>query len=219
MVDRAATPRFKPLLGSGTASLAEGVWTGRFAATDPKQNALGETTFTHTMATGTGTAHINAPKITFCPEWPAARRSVAAAGGATPGRRQRRAYRRYRLDARGHHQPGKLTILSLDFMTPLGKAHAVKSDIALTSLLPPITAPGQGLTISRIDWTLPFSAVDVRFGFSPTMVELTKAETDIAEGHASLGAITISLANPGRIRRAPRRSRASNSILWSQRQI
>ena len=88
---------------------------------------------------------------------------------------------------------------SLDFLTPLGKAHAVKSEIALTSLLPPVTAPGQSLTISRIDWTLPFSAVDVRFGFSPTTVQLAKADTDIAEGHASLGAITLSLSNPGKV--------------------
>jgi hypothetical protein len=84
-------------------------------------------------------------------------------------------------------------------MTVLGKAHAVKSEIAFTSLLPPATAPGQGLTISRIDWTIPFSAVDVRFAFSPTAISVTKADTDIAEGHASLGAINISLADPGHI--------------------
>src|SRR5262249_32730323 len=65
MLDRAASLRFKPLLGTGTASLADGVWRGRFAATDPKSTALGEATFVHTMATGTGSAHINASKITF----------------------------------------------------------------------------------------------------------------------------------------------------------
>jgi hypothetical protein len=75
----------------------------------------------------------------------------------------------------------------------------VKSDIMLTSLLPPVTAPGQALTISRIDWTLPFSAVDVRFAFSPTTIQIAKADTDIAQGHASLGAITISVADPGHV--------------------
>lgn len=82
---------------------------------------------------------------------------------------------------------GKLIVNALDFMTPLGKAHAVKSEINFTSLLPPVSAPGQALTISRIDWTLPFSAVDVRFGFSPTAIQLAKADTDIAQGHVSLG--------------------------------
>ncbi len=199
IVDRAATLRFKPLLGTGTASLANGVWTGRFAATDPKKNALGEAAFTHTMATGVGTAHINAPKLTFAadrlqpvdlsPLLAAFRRAEGSAGltGDINWTRE------------GITSQGKLTVNALDFMTPLGKAHAVKSEINFTSLLPPISAPGQTLTISRIDWTLPFSAVDVRFGFSPTTIQLAKADTDIAQGHVSLGAINISVADPGRI--------------------
>jgi hypothetical protein len=184
------------MLGRGTASLADGVWRGRFAMTDPKHVALGEASFLHTMATGTGTAHIDAPKIIFkadglqpadlSPLLVALRRAEGSA--ALTGDID---WTREAITSRG-----KLTVASLDFMTPMGKAHAVKSDIALTSLLPPITAPGQGLSISRIDWTLPFSAVSVRFGFSPTTVQLEKADTDIAEGHASLGAITLSLADP-----------------------
>lgn len=199
IVDRAVPLRFKPLLGTGTASLANGVWTGRFAATDPKKNALGETTFTHTMATGAGTAHINAPKLTFSldhlqpgdlsPLLVAFRRAEGSA--AMTGDID---WTKYGITSRG-----KLIVNALDFMTPLGKAHAVKSEINFTSLLPPVTAPGQTLTISRIDWTLPFSAVDLRFGFSSTAIQLAKADTDIAQGHVSLGAITISLADPGRI--------------------
>jgi hypothetical protein len=41
--------------------------------------------------------------------------------------------------------------------------------------------------------------LDLRFGFSPTTVQIAKADSDIAEGHASLGAITLSLANPGSV--------------------
>ena|GEM_PF-1280640 len=197
--DRAPSQRFKPLLGTGTASLANGVWRGRFAATDAKHDSLGEATFVHTMATGAGTAHIDAPKITFAlnglqpadlsPLLVALRRAEGSA--ALTGDID---WTRDAITSRG-----KLAVLSLDFLTPLGKAHAVKSEIALTSLLPPVTAPGQALTISRIDWTLPFSAVDIRFGFGPTAVQLAKADTDIAEGHVSLGAITSSLSNPGTV--------------------
>ena len=197
--DGAASPRFRPLSGTGTASLADGVWRGRFAVTDPKNAPLGVATFAHTMATGAGTAHIDAPEITFAldglqpehlsPLLAALRRAEGSA--ALTGDID---WTKQAITSRG-----KLTVLSLDFLTPLGKAHAVKSEIALTSLLPPVTAPGQALTISRIDWTLPFSAVDVRFGFGPTTVELAKADTDIAEGHVSLGAIAISLSNPGKV--------------------
>ena len=199
VLDRAASLRFKPLMGSGTVSLADGVWRGRFAASGPKDAGLGEMSFVHTMATGTGTAHINAPKITFAPNGlqpadlspllVALRRAEGSAAFSGDINWTKAAIT----------SQGKLTILSLDFMTPLGKAHAVKSDIALTSLLPPATAPGQGLSISRIDWTLPFSAVDVRFAFSPTTIQIDKADTDIAQGHASLGAITIAVADPGHV--------------------
>jgi len=199
MVDRAATLRFKPLLGSGTASLAKGVWTGRFAATDLKNNALGETTFTHTMATGLGTAHINAPHLIFALDklQPVDLSPLLAPFRRAEGSAAMTGDINWTRDA--ITSQGKLAIASLDFMTVLGKAHAVKSEINFTSLLPPITAPNQTLTISRIDWTLPFSAVDVRFAFSPTTIQLAKADTDIAQGHVALGAITISLADPNRI--------------------
>jgi hypothetical protein len=214
VLDRAPSQRFKPLTGNGTVSLADGIWRGRFAAANAKNTSLGEATFAHTMATGAGTAHINAPKITFTadgsqpadlsPLLVALRRSegtVALTGDID--------WTREAITSRG-----KLTVISLDFMTPLGKAHAVKSEIALTSLLPPITAPGQELTISRIDWTLPFSAVDVRFAFSPTTIHLDKADTDIAQGHVSLGAITVAVADPGHISGAAEiKSIALNSLV------
>ena len=197
--DRASSLRFKPLAATGAASLDKGVWSGRFAVTDPKHVALGEATFAHTMATGTGTAHIDAPHILFAldklqpidlsPLLVALRRAEGSA--ALTGDID------WNREAITSH--GKLSVNSLDFLTPLGKAHAVKTEIALTSLLPPATAPGQSLTISHIDWTLPFSMVDVRFGFGPTTVQIAKADTDIAEGHASLGAITLSLSNPGTV--------------------
>jgi hypothetical protein len=197
--DRAASQRFKPLTAVGTASLDKGIWSGRFTMAGPKNAMLGEATFSHTMATGTGNAHINAPHITFALDklQPADLSLLLVALRRAEGSAALTGDIDWTRGAITSH--GKLTVASLDFMTPLGKAHAVKSDIALTSLLPPVTAPGQSLTISRIDWTLPLSAVDVHFGFSPTTVQIAKADTDIAEGHASLGAIALSLANPGQI--------------------
>ncbi|HKY17440.1 MAG TPA: YdbH domain-containing protein, partial [Rhizomicrobium sp.] len=199
VLDRAASLRFKPLFATGTASLAKGVWTGRFAATDSKRNALGEAAFTHTMATGLGTAHIDAPHMTFAPN----RQQPADLSPLLVGLRNAEGRAAFTGDINWTRDAitssGKLSIAALDFMTPLGKAHAVKSEIVFTSLLPPATASGQGLTISRIDWTIPFSAVDVRFAFSPATLQISKADTDIAEGHVSLGAISISLANPGHV--------------------
>ncbi len=199
LLDRAAGPRFNPLLGSGTIGLGNGVWRGKIAATDAKKSPLGDLTFTHTMASGIGSAHIAAPHLDFAvgklqpetlsPLLAAFRHAEGAADFEgdidwTPKE----------IKSGGH-----LAVANLDFITPLGKAHAVKTDLDFISLLPPATKPGQDLAISRIDWTLPFSGVDVRFAFSPSLIQVDRISSNIADGHASLGAFSINLANPGRV--------------------
>lgn len=197
--DRTAPVRFKPLAGAGTIALAGNIWRGKLAMTDADKNALGDVIFSHVMASGAGTAHIAAPKLVFAigklqpeslsPMLAPFRRAEGSASFAGDINWTRNAIT----------SSGKLGIESLDFLTPLGKAHAVKTAIAFTSLLPPVTADGQDVTISRIDWTLPFSAVDLRFAFNPTTVKVDAVSTDWAQGHAALGAFTVNLANPANI--------------------
>jgi len=199
MLDRAKAPRFHPLSGSGSIRLERGIWQGKIAATDDKKTPLGDVTFTHAMANGNGSAHIAAPHIAFVPDklqpetlsplLVAFRRAEGVAnftGDITwaPGK----------IASNGH-----LSIASLDFLTPLGKAHTVKTELDFVSLLPPATKPGQDLAIARIDWTLPFSGLDVRFGFTPAAIQVDKVSSGFAEGHAALGAFTIDIANPKRI--------------------
>jgi len=200
MLDRAKILRFKPLSGSGKIALGGGVWRGTIAAADDeKKSPLGDLTFTHTMANGAGTAHIAASHIAFAagklqpenlsPLLAAFRNAEGSADFSGDI-----AWRPGRITSTGH-----LSIGSLDFLTPLGKAHTVKTEMDFVSLLPPATKAGQDLTIARIDWTLPFSALDVRFGFSPAAIQVDKVSGAFAEGHASLGAFTIDFANPKRI--------------------
>ncbi len=199
MLDRAAAKRFNPLSGSGSVRLANGVWQGKIAATDEKKIPLGDVTFTHIMANGEGSAHIAAPHITFAPGklQPETLSPLLAAFRSAEGTANFSGdigWKPGQITSGGH-----LSIGSLDFLTPLGKAHAVKTEMDFVSLLPPATKAGQDLTISRIDWTLPFSGLDVRFGFSPTAIRVDKVSSGFAEGHAALGAFTIDIANPKRI--------------------
>jgi hypothetical protein len=197
--NRTAPVRFKPLAGNGTITLAGNTWRGKLVITDAAKNMLGDVTFSHILATGTGTAHIAAPKLVFAigklqpdslsPLLAPFRRAEGTAGFAGDITWTRDAIT----------SSGKLNIENLDFLTPLGKAHAVKTAIAFTSLLPPVTADNQEVTISRIDWTLPFSAVDLRFAFNPTALKVDALSTDWAQGHAALGAFTINLADPANI--------------------
>lgn len=199
MTDRAPGPRFRPLFGAGAITLKKNLWQGKFAVTGPGKAPLGDVTFLHDMTKGTGSAHIAAPHLVFADNklQPEALSPLLAAFKQTDGA----------VDFSGNVQwtnavltsDGRLVIDSLDFLTPLGKAHGVKTALTFTSLLPPVTAQGQALTISRIDWTLPFAAVDVRFGFSPQAVSVERIDSAIAEGHAALGAFALNLATPGRI--------------------
>ena len=193
--DRLKPIRFQPMLGSGTVALKGGVWRGRFAMTDMEKDRLGDVDFSHVMASGSGSAHIAAPSLTFTPDklqpenispmlvaFRRANGTASFTGDIT--------WTRSEIKSRGN-----LAIEKLDFLTPLGQAHTVKTSIAFVSLLPPVTADNQTVTISRIDWTLPFSGVDLQFAFSPTAVKVNALSSGWAEGKISLGAFTINLAN------------------------
>ncbi|MEY4964654.1 MAG: hypothetical protein RL274_237 [Pseudomonadota bacterium] len=195
MSDRMKPIRFKPMLGSGRMALEGGVWRGRFAMTDMEKDRLGDVDFNHVMATGTGSAHIAAPNLIFAPDklQPENLSPLLAAFRRAEGTASFTGdidWTRSEIKSRGD-----LVIEKLDFFTPLGQAHAVKTNIAFTSLLPPITADNQTVIIPRIDWTLPFTGVDLRFAFSPTTVKVNALSSGWAEGQAALGALTISLAN------------------------
>jgi hypothetical protein len=69
----------------------------------------------------------------------------------------------------------------------------VNATIALTSLLPPATAPGQHITISRIDWTLPLSGLAMDIGFGGGQLRIDNFSTTISEGGVKLGGLAIDL--------------------------
>ena len=194
--DLTPSPRFKPLSGDGTITLADWVWRGKLTAREARNTALGTVDFVHTVATGAGSAHIVADKLTFAPDQlqPESLSPLLAALKRAEGAARFDGAVDWTHDAITSH--GTLAIDTLDFMTVLGKAHAVKTSIAFTSLLPPVTAPNQAITVSRIDWTLPFTGIDLGFGFGPDTLRINGASADWAQGHASLSAFTVNLADP-----------------------
>jgi hypothetical protein len=197
--DKTVPVRFKPVLGKGTVALARGVWRGQLAVTTEKNQPLGDVSFTHTMAGGAGTAHIAAPHLSFALDklQPEDLSPLLAAYRRSEGSLDFQgdiAWTRDRLTSRG-----ALTINALDYLTPLGRAHAVSTRLDFTSLLPPQTAPGQHLTISQIDWTLPFTAVDLRFALSPQSLKVDALSSGWAEGRAFIMPFAVNLADPGKI--------------------
>jgi hypothetical protein len=196
IADAAKPLRFKPVAGGGTLDLADGVWHGRFAVTDEKKRPLGTATLTHVMASGVGSAHVEAPLV-FAQNGlqPEDLSPLLAMLKKTDGRADFKGDFAWSAAGMGANT-GTLRTTGFDFLTPMGRAHALDTALALASLLPPATADGQGLKIARIDWTLPFSAVDLRFGFTTQTVKIERLATDIADGHVALAPFAVSLAAP-----------------------
>ena len=196
MADAVTPLRFKPMAGSGMLALVDGVWRGRFAVTDGKQRALGTATLTHVMASGVGSAHVEAPLVFaqngLQPEDLSPLLAMLKKADGRAGFKGDFAWDPSGMGA----NTGTLTTSGFDFLTPMGRAHALDTTLVLTSLLPPATTDGQALKIARIDWTLPFSAVDLRFGFTTQAVKIERLETNIAEGHVALSPFTVTLASP-----------------------
>jgi hypothetical protein len=198
--DKAAPLRFNPITGSGDIALAGGVWHGRFSARDGKLgSALGTATFQHAMATTQGSAHVEAPLIfaegklqpeTLSPLLEPLRQSNGRAdfqGDFTwgPG------------GLAGH--TGTLTVRDFSFLTPMGRASGVDTTLNLTSLLPPATAPEQTLRIARVDWTLPLTALELRFGFSTTALRVEALQFNVADGRIALAPFSVNPSAPGSI--------------------
>jgi hypothetical protein len=199
--DRALPIRFEPLTGKGEVALAGRVWRGRLQM-EKTGHGLGAVTFTHRLADASGEAHIDAPHLSFAP----GALQPADLSPLLAMLRQAKGEAQFIGDL--HWTPakidseGKLTTANFDFLSPLGAAHGVKAAIAFSSLLPPRMPPGQAITISRIDWTLPFSAIDFRLGYDGALVKLDKLDLDAAEGHVSLSPLAIDLAHPQNIQGA-----------------
>ena len=196
--DAAPTTRFNPLTGGGNIKLASGAWTGVIAMADEKGHALGDVSFRHDMAKAAGGATINAPKITFTSDGlqPVMLSPLLAVLSHAEGNAAFSGELTWSTTGATSH--GALDVGGLDFLSPMGKAHTTQSHIVLRSLLPPITETGQHLSIARIDWTIPFSALALDFSASPLAFRIDALKSGFAEGQLTLGALSVDLTGTGR---------------------
>src|SRR6185437_5152846 len=88
---------------------------------------------------------------------------------------------------------GILNVDGLGFITPLGRAHDLKTRIAFSSLLPPKTEGSIPLSLSRIDWALPISNVTMRFGLTSSGVNVTALSLDWAQGQVAFQPFAVPL--------------------------
>ena len=199
LTDKAMPLRFNPITGTGELNLADGVWRGRFAAATPTGVSLGTATIFHTMATSQGNSHLEAPLVFAEGKLqPDNLSPLLAALRQAAGRADFKGDFSWDPGGLAAHT-GTLALRDFGFLTPLGRARGIETDLVLTSLLPPASAPGQTLKIARIDWTLPITALELRFGFSPTALRVDALQFGIADGRVALAPFSLNPSSPGTI--------------------
>jgi hypothetical protein len=194
MNDRTKPRRFEPMTGTGEVQLDKWIWSGQFQVAGGKNSLLGTASFHHATESGAGELKLNATRLEFAQGKLQPIMLSPLLGSVTRAEGTARfdgdvTWTRDRIDSHGD-----LTIEQLDFLTPLGTAHAVNAKIALSSLLPPATAPGQHLTISRVDWALPLSGIALDFSYGGGTLKLDSLSGGISEGNMRLGALSIDLS-------------------------
>ena len=192
--DRNAPARFEPLNANGDVTLKDWTWDGQFTIVDGAP--LGTASLHHVMATGEGGVIIKAPNLEFREGKLQPRMLSSLLGSLTQAEGVAKFDGVLNWSPKGIDSHGTLQLQQLDFLTPLGTAHAVSSTIELQSLLPPVTAPGQHIAISKVDWVLPLSGMAADFSFGNGTLKLERASTGISEGNIKLGAVAVDFSKP-----------------------
>jgi dicarboxylate transporter DctA-like protein len=186
--------RFLPIAISGTAALSEGTWRGRGTLESTRHpTKLGTVTFWHRLADAQGQATINAHGVRFVPggfapsDLSPLLASIARADGTASFGGQI-AWNRRAITSGGH-----LDVDGLQFTSPLGGAQNTTTHIKFISLLPPETAPDQGIGIDRIEWVSPLTAVGAHFHFSTKVIDLSGMTAEVAGGTVRIDPLSITV--------------------------
>jgi len=194
LVDLLKGTRFLPIAISGTAALSEGTWRGRGTLESTRHpTKLGTVAFWHRLADAQGQATIDAHGVRFVPDGFAPSdlspllASIARADGTASFEGQI-AWNRHAITS-----GGQLDVDGLRFTSPLGGAQNTTTHIKFISLLPPETAPEQGIGIDRIEWVSPMTAVGAHFHFSTKVIDLSGMTAEVAGGTVRIDPLTITV--------------------------
>jgi hypothetical protein len=193
--DAAASPRFRPMIGTGRLDFAEGLWRGDLDLATPAGRSVAKVALRHDAVSGTGRADIDARQLTFdvgglqpsdlTPLGSFARQAAGDAaftgwfawgptGALTSG--------------------GELKAPDLRFRSPAGLALGIAGDVKFASLAPLVTAPGQTLAVREVQSLLPLEHLAATFAFDAKTASLDTASADFAHGQVRLEPMSVTFA-------------------------
>lgn len=196
VTDAADPARFRPLSAAGRAGLSNEVWSGEFSLSRG-DFSLGQVVLTHDGRAQAGGVTIDTGLLTF------------AEGGLQPNllspmvedyvqnpvTGSARFQGRFDWSATSEvgTSSGRLTIPSLDFVSPAGPVEGLSGDIAFNSLAPLQAAPGQRLTVRSLDAFADLSDLELVFGLDTAALLVDGAAVRVGGGWARLEPLSIPL--------------------------
>ena len=193
--DTAKAQRFRPLLAHGTAQLANQVWRGAFALTDPAGRKLADATLDHDGRSGVGGVKLDTGDLTFAEGGlqPAALSPLAASIGA-PAQGHARFQGEIDWTATASTSHGVLDIPGLDFQGPTGPVKGLKGQVVLASLAPLRAEPGQTLRADSVSGLAPMKAAEIHFGVDHEAIQVAGARFDVGGGEMRVKPFEIPFA-------------------------
>ena len=190
--DRAKKPRLAPMSITGRIRLAGAEARGRFTVA-ARRRQIGAVTFVQHGKTGAGHAALDFTDIVFASQGlqPADLSPLLAPIAQASG--EARFTGHIGWTAKHISSDGRLDISDLRFSSPLGTAEQLRTHLDFTSLLPPTTAPGQQIAISRVDWMVPLTKIETVASFGASKLRIDSASTGLAGGTISLSPLVIDL--------------------------
>ncbi|TAJ71062.1 MAG: C4-dicarboxylate ABC transporter [Phenylobacterium sp.] len=195
--DTAAETRFNPFLMSGEASLSEFIWRADLDFKLPNGAPLGKALVTQDGRLGLGVVVIETGMLQFAEGGlqPAQLSPLASAVGS-PVVGSAKFKGRFDWTPEGSTSNGSISIPSLDFRSPAGPVSGLKGELAFSSLAPLVAAPGQELTVDRVQGFVLLEHLRANFAVSDNLLKVEGGEAQVGGGKVSVETLEIPLV-PG----------------------
>ncbi len=192
VVDLTDPVRFRPLAFEGDLRGGE-AWRGVFTVSDRAKHRLARLTVAASAA-GSGRVDVDTGELTFAQGvlQPVGLTPLASAARDVAGQVSFEGWLEWGA-AGQEHSGGGLVIRDLAFTGPTGPVTKLNTRIVFTNLWPPATAPDQQLTVAEIASITALTNVDVVFDLRDSILNLRRAQADLAGGQVSLRPATVDL--------------------------
>ena len=195
VLDATDPRRFNPMTASGQAQLANERWSGGFDLKSG-EHAVGRLTLDHDGTTGQGGVLIETPMLVFVEDalQPGDLSPLVEPFVQSPAVGTAQFTGRLGWTAEGDGESGgRLVVPGLDFVSPAGAVKGLRGEVAFTSLVPLVTAPGQRLTADSLETLTPVTDAEVEFALDKAGITVAAADVHVAGGVVRVEPFTVPL--------------------------